>query len=309
MSQQHQDPTALTTTTTTKSAPAMTADDKAMFRRVTQVVERLQGVKAEIASLHRRVAVAEVEKSDFSTKVEASAQSKDKLLVLYDALTKRNEQLREQLRGQSVEEKEKRERLSQELNKNIADITARMDRDTAERTAILVENERLKSELKEHEAQIENFVTTFEQQFKTLDTEGRMLQLKINILAERCEKDEAALPELEATSKVCKEKDEQLRAIVTEYADQFDEIQKDLTGTNGAFQKNRAEIERMSKRFKVLEAERADALKKAEKAQVQLAQARAEKEDAEKQLKAIETGAATLDNLCNTLKEEIAAIS
>eukprot|EP00760_Papus_ankaliazontas_P007431 PhM_4_TR13346/c6_g3_i2/m.69103 len=100
MSQQHQDPTALTTTTTTKSAPAMTADDKAMFRRVTQVVERLQGVKAEIASLHRRVAVAEVEKSDFSTKVEASAQSKDKLLVLYDALTKRNEQLREQLRDE-----------------------------------------------------------------------------------------------------------------------------------------------------------------------------------------------------------------
>eukprot|EP00759_Apiculatamorpha_spiralis_P026175 PhF_6_TR29287/c0_g1_i3/m.42922 len=172
----------------------MDADTKALFRRVVKVMEQNKELRHELASVQRSIDNLTKDRGELEKKLEAAVGAKDKMNELVTAMTTRNKALRDDAKQQSEDEKVRREELSEKLNKSIAEITTRMERDAHERNSIIEENDKLKLGLRAHEQEIEAFAQLYEHEFSARDTETRMLQLKLSILMERHQKDQEILP-------------------------------------------------------------------------------------------------------------------
>lgn len=257
---------------------------------------------AELLQESRRMAQLAAEKQTLSDRDAAVAAEKEKLTALRQKLMAQHAALEASLRSETEEDERLRKSLSDELSVKIAEVNARMEKETNEREDAIREKARNKEKIDVLRENLGTGGDKFVELMKSGEVEGTALEKRLI--------DEKALDEL--LTKKAQELDEQIRVASIEhnelkvkvdfFVQRFTEVQKTLADANAHFAKSKKDQERLMKRFTAADAERAETSRRLLRELNQLAAEKEALERREHTAKTLEAQVVKLEELYNMLR-------
>jgi chromosome segregation ATPase len=231
-----------------------------LFVDVTKIEHRLQGRVNYLRSQQETLNSTEekyVKRLQSETESVRVVQAQvSQLQTLKNELTKKRDQLVMESEKKADEERMQRQVESENLSKQIAKISAKLEAQGKERMHQAEENDRLKhllrTELDRYSAaetafndKMESYSTKIEERTNYFESESMMLETDKN----KCAKYEAQIKGMVESEKV-------LRNQVNEYAARFESFQEALNTSNVMFAKFKKRIDELTKTIKALEKEK-----------------------------------------------------
>eukprot|EP01062_Namystynia_karyoxenos_P024095 TRINITY_DN1935_c0_g3_i1.p1 TRINITY_DN1935_c0_g3~~TRINITY_DN1935_c0_g3_i1.p1 ORF type:complete len:347 (+),score=217.11 TRINITY_DN1935_c0_g3_i1:89-1129(+) len=222
-------------------------------------VERLQ---LELAHQQHRSEQLQTEQAEFREELRKEKERLSKLDSLSKELKRKRDETLDELRAMDKEEQSQRKALSEKFQQTIGEISTRMESDAEEQMAVVQRNRDLKSRLSVMGQQVEIKSGQYEQLLKTRDVELRLAEARAEHMHEMAKGDRlrAEAQNKQLAVEVVKEKE--LKSQLDELKARFDDLQSTIIKSNDVFRGYKAEMEKMTKRIKVLENDRGCVLKR-----------------------------------------------
>ncbi|KAF5770784.1 putative transcription factor bZIP family [Helianthus annuus] len=235
---------------------------------------------------------------------DAAISMRDKLESLCRELQHQNKMLMDECKRVSSESQNLRLELSNKFQKAIKDVTSKLEEQRDDSLTQLKENEMLRNQLKQKEAQIALTEQQHAHQLKQKTLELQIADLKIQQHEENLAKEQSQMKMYAEQVSQLLATEKNLRLQLTADGEKFQQFQDALVKSNEVFETFKQEIEKMTKSIKELKKENSFLKGKTEKSDFTLVKLVEEREHMKKQLEKTKNQKEKLESLCRSLQAE-----
>jgi len=228
---------------------------------------------------------------------EKLLDSNQKLQELCRELQKSNKAIASNAEKQVHEELTKRKELSEKFSGTIDGVSAKIEEQEEARQTQLLENESLRKKMLDLLGKFDEQQKNFESALKTKDLENQLLEAKRAQREALAEQERAKAAAMEHTILALKTTEIELRKQLNLYGSKFDEFQKSLESSNGAYKRR---MEDMSKIISRLEREKSILKQRAEISEKRLSKCQGH----EKEITTLLSQKVKLERLCRALQSQ-----
>ena len=200
----------------------------------------------------------EKERDGMIEKCDKGKEMKESFEKLARDLKKKKEEIFEEIRQKENEEAETRTALTQRFQDRISEITTTMEADAAEQTDAVNKNKQLRQKL----AILGQHVNLRIQQYETREVELKLNDAKIEQLIEiiKGERAKSSIHDSQLTEE--RKTETVLKSQLNDLTSRFDVLQTTITKSNKIFREYKSEMDKLGKRTRNLESDKADIIKK-----------------------------------------------
>ncbi|KAJ0704975.1 putative transcription factor bZIP family [Helianthus annuus] len=235
---------------------------------------------------------------------DAAISMRDKLESLCRELQHQNKMLMDECKRVSSESQNLRLELSNKFQKAIKDVTSKLEEQRDDSLTQLKENEMLRNQLKQKEAQTALTEQQHAHQLKQKTLELQIADLKIQQHEENLAKEQSQMKMYAEQVSQLLATEKNLRLQLTADGEKFQQFQDALVKSNEVFETFKQEIEKMTKSIKELKKENSFLKGKTEKSDFTLVKLVEEREHMKKQLEKTKNQKEKLESLCRSLQAE-----
>ncbi|KAL9995114.1 putative transcription factor bZIP family [Helianthus debilis subsp. tardiflorus] len=300
-----------------KSEPKMAPTDgkkhaeKPTEQGVATQAARVQGTSETKRKSAKRTFKTEKEFFEFTlcyqkvlSERDAAISMRDKLESLCRELQHQNKMLMDECKRVSSESQNLRLELSNKFQKAIKDVTSKLEEQRDDSLTQLKENELLRNQLKQKEAQTALTEQQHAHQLKQKTLELQIADLKIQQHEENLAKEQSQMKMYAEQVSQLLATEKNLRLQLTADGEKFQQFQDALVKSNEVFETFKQEIEKMTKSIKELKKENSFLKGKTEKSDFTLVKLVEEREHMKKQLEKTKNQKEKLESLCRSLQAE-----
>ncbi|PWA95992.1 taxilin [Artemisia annua] len=235
---------------------------------------------------------------------DSAISMRDKLESLCRELQRQNKILMDECKRVSSESQNLRLELSNKFQEAIKDVTTKLEEQRDDSLSQLKENEMLRNQLKQKEAQVALMEQQHAHQLKQKSLELQIADLKIQQHEEKLVKEQSQMNMYAEQVSQLLLTEKNLRLQLTADGEKFQQFQDALVKSNEVFETFKQEIEKMAKSIKELRKENTFLKGKTEKSDYTLVQLVEERERFKKQLEKTKNQKEKLESLCRSLQAE-----
>mmetsp|Transcript_32112 Transcript_32112/g.44518 ORF Transcript_32112/g.44518 Transcript_32112/m.44518 type:complete len:411 (+) Transcript_32112:80-1312(+) len=281
-------------------------DEKVAFimALIVPVISDAKLAARELQAVQRSVEILSKEKEKILGELSRVNALKGKLEALCRELQKQNKLIQDESKRASQDEQAKREELSTRFQETVTEINTRLESQGEDRSKQVDENEALRLKLVE-------FAERLDAREALHLEEAKAKGLEAQLAGKRLEQERAMHQETQIKAKtyaqqavLMKETEVELRSQLNTYRDKFGDFESMIKSSHEAFTTFKTDIEKMSKRIKKLESEKAALVRKTQASDVAVIDLVSEKASLEKAKASLETKNTRLQALCRELQTE-----
>ncbi|KAJ9464124.1 hypothetical protein DIPPA_18957 [Diplonema papillatum] len=288
----------------------MSVEDDKVSKAAKQLLERFSSHLVVAGNVQKQVAQMQAKNAQLEKEKLTALQEKEKEKDLCDGLDKLARDLRKK-KDDTLEDVKRREdvqnaarlALTQRFQDTISNITKQLEVDTEQQTAATNENRRLRERLSQLGREVELRAQQYEQLIKTRDVELRLSEAKAEHLKELAKgdrfKSDLQQKRLVEERKAELELKEQLTVITTK----FDSLQDTIVKSNKLFKEYKSEMDKLTKRIRSMETEKAEALTKAAKKRPTVEKLAEEVHEQQKKLDSLKKAEQAVEYVMGVLKK------
>eukprot|EP01059_Diplonema_ambulator_P013824 TRINITY_DN24481_c0_g1_i1.p1 TRINITY_DN24481_c0_g1~~TRINITY_DN24481_c0_g1_i1.p1 ORF type:complete len:316 (+),score=115.27 TRINITY_DN24481_c0_g1_i1:44-991(+) len=218
--------------------------------------------KKQINALQSKNERLEAEMERLKAEKAKEEDMKESLEKLAKELKKKKDETFEEVRQREAAEAEARSQLTKKFQNTIADITSKMESDAEEQLAAVNENKRLRHRLAALGQQVDLRAQQFEQLIKTREVELKLSEAKTEHLREIAKGDRFRIELQEKQHEEEKKNEAELKQQLNTLTSKFDELQTTITKSNKLFKEYKGEMDKMTKKIRLLENEKSEIAKR-----------------------------------------------
>uniref|UniRef100_A0A7S0TUC5 Uncharacterized protein n=1 Tax=Hemiselmis andersenii TaxID=464988 RepID=A0A7S0TUC5_HEMAN len=252
----------------------------------------------------RALEVANMEKEAALGQLEKSNRLKAKLEALCKQLQKTNSEVVMDSKVKDEEARDRTKEMADKFSHSILDIQSKIEAQDGERLKDRQDNEKLREQLKSFLAQYDTREEAFEKQLATKDLERQLAEAKLAQSEGLCSKAIASAEAYRKRLEEVEEAERREREQLAEYGDKFKGFQETMSKSNEVFASYKKETEKLTKRLKVAERERKEAVLRADMGAKALGDAKAAMEETKRELAVACKAKVSLEGMCRALTEE-----
>ncbi|GJU90523.1 beta-taxilin isoform X2 [Tanacetum coccineum] len=236
---------------------------------------------------------------------DSAISMRDKLESLCRELQRQNKILMDECKRVSSESQNLRLELSNKFQEAIKDVTTKLEEQRDDSLSQLKENEMLRNQLKQKEAQVALMEQQHAHQLKQKSLELQIADLKIQQHEEKLVKEQSQMNMYAEQVSQLLATEKNLRLQLTADGEKFQQFQDALVKSNEVFETFKQEIEKMAKSIKELRKENTFLKGKTDKSDYTLVQlVEEQRESLKKQLEKTKNQKERLESLCRSLQAE-----